>query len=158
MLTDAPANIFHSCIVAHTYTLNLVHVVFSTKHRAPMIRNLDGLIKNLRGIARNKQMELLAAGGTQNHVHLLLRIPAVRPLSESIRDLKANSSRYMGETIGHFAWQEGYAAISVSPSQVPMVRAYIADQERHHSRRTYEQELMALLDKSGVKYEREYLV
>ncbi len=144
--------------MAHTYTLNLVHVVFSTKHRAPIIRNLDALIKNLRGIARNKQMELLAAGGTENHGHLLLRIPAVRSMSESVRDLKANSSRYMGETTGHFAWQDGYAAISVSPSQVPMVRAYIADQERHHSRQTYEQELMALLDKSGVRYEREYLV
>jgi putative transposase len=144
--------------VAHTYTLNLVHVVFSTKNRAPLIRNLDRLVKNLRGIARNKHMELIAAGGTHDHVHLLLRLPAVRPLSESIRDLKANSSRYMSETTGHFAWQDGYAAISVSPSQVPTVRAYLEHQERHHARRTYEQELSALLDKSGVRYEREYLV
>ncbi len=144
--------------MAHTYTLNLLHVVFSTKHRAPMIRNLAALIKNLRGIARNKNIDVLAAGGIANHVHLLLRLPPVRPLSESIRDLKANSSRYMSETTGHFAWQDGYAAISVSPSQVPAVRAYIEDQERHHARRSYEQELTAMLDKSGVKYEREYVV
>ncbi len=58
---------------------------------------------------------------------------------------------------GGFAWQDGYAAISVSPSQVPAVRSYIENQERHHARRSYEQELTALLDKSGVKYEREYL-
>jgi putative transposase len=144
--------------VAHTYTLNLLHVVFSTKHRAPMIRNLAALIKNLLGIARNKNIDVLAAGGTADDVHLLLRLPPVRPLSESIRDLKANSSRYMSETTGHFAWQDGYAAISVSPSQVPAVRAYIEDQERHHARRSYEQELFAMLDKSGVKYEREYVV
>jgi putative transposase len=59
--------------------------------------------------------------------------------------------------LGRFAWRDGYAAISVSPSQVPMVRAYIENQERHHARRTFEQELVALLDKSGVEYEREHL-
>ena len=144
--------------MSHTYTLNLLHVVFSTKNRAPLIHNLEALIKNLRGIARNKNIDVLAGGGTRDHVHLLLRIPPVRPVSESIRDLKANSSRYMSETSGHFAWQDGYAAISVSPSQVNVVRAYIGNQERHHASRSYEQELSALLDKAGVPYEREYLL
>ena len=144
--------------MAHTYTLNLLHVVFSTKNRMPLIRNLAGLLKNLRGIARNKNMDMLAAGGTNNHVHLLLRLPPVRGLSEAIRDLKANSSRYMGETSTRFAWQDGYAAISASPSQVSAVRAYIEDQERHHAKRTFEQELKVLLDKAGVKYEKEYLL
>ena len=144
--------------MSHTYTLNLLHVVFSTKNRAPLIRDFDGLIKNLRGIARNKNIDVLAAGGTQNHVHLLLRIPPMRPVSESIRDLKANSSRYMSETSGHFAWQDGYAAISVSPSQVDALRAYIAGQEQHHAKRTYEQEITALLEKSGITYEREYFL
>ena len=144
--------------MSHTYTLNLLHVVFSTKNRAPLISNLGSLIKNLRGLARNKNIDVLAAGGTQNHVHLLLRIPPTRPVSESIRDLKANSSRYMSEMSGHFAWQEGYAAISVSPSRVDAVRAYIDGQEQHHAKRTYEQEIMTLLEKSGVSYEREHFV
>lgn len=144
--------------VSHTYTLNLLHVVFSTKNRAPLIRNLEPLIKNLRGIARNKNIDVLAAGGTQNHMHLLLRIPPVRSVSESIRDLKANSSRYMSETSGHFAWQDGYAAISVSPSQVDAVRAYIDGQEQHHAKRTYEQEITVLLEKSGIPYEREHFL
>ena len=144
--------------MSHTYTLNLLHVVFSTKNRAPLISNLGSLIKNLRGLARNKNIDVLAAGGTQNHVHLLLRIPPTRPVSESIRDLKANSSRCMSEMSGHFAWQEGYAAISVSPSQVDAVRAYIDGQEQHHAKRTYEQEIMTLLEKSGVSYEREHFV
>ena len=123
----------------------------------PLIRNLDRLINNLRGIARNKGIDVLAAGGTQNHVHLLLRLPPVRPVSESMRDLKANSSRCRNETSGRFAWQDGYAAISVSPSQAPMVRAYIENQERHHALRNFEEELVALLDKSGVEYERKHL-
>jgi len=72
--------------VSHTYTLNLLHVVFSTKNRAPLIRNVEPLIKNLRGIARNKNIDVLAAGGTENHIHLLLRVPPVRPVSEAIRD------------------------------------------------------------------------
>jgi REP element-mobilizing transposase RayT len=75
--------------VSHTYTLNLLHVVFSTKNRAPLIRNLDGLIKTLRGIARNKNIDILAAV-EENHVHLLLRIPPTRPVSDSVRDLKAS--------------------------------------------------------------------
>jgi putative transposase len=91
-------------------------------------------------------------------VHLLLRIPPTRPVSEAIRDLKANSSRYMSETSGRFAWQDGYAAISVSPSQVNAVRRYIENQERHHAKRSYDQEIMTLLDRSGVSYEREYLL
>ena len=144
--------------MSHTYALNLLHVVFSTKNRAPLIRNLDLLVKDLRGIARNKNIDVLAAGGTANHVHLLLRVPPVRTVSESIRDLKANSSRYMSETSGHFAWQDGYAAISVSPSQVDAVRAYIDGQEQHHAKRTYEEEITALLEKSGVPYESEYFV
>jgi REP element-mobilizing transposase RayT len=144
--------------MAHTYTLNLLHVVFSTKNRAPMIRNLVGLMKNLRGIARHKNMDVLAAGGTNNRVHLLLRLPPVRGLSDAIRDLKANSSRYMSETGIRFAWQDGYAGISVSPSQVSALTAYIESRERHHARRTYEQELRTLLDNAGVKYEKEYLV
>ena len=82
----------------------------------------------------------------------------MRPVCETMRDLKANSSRYMNEAWGRFAWQDGYAAISVSPSQVPAVRAYIENQERHHADRTYEQELTALLEKSGVPYEREHLL
>jgi putative transposase len=154
--TDTQTQTTQIGCVSHTYTLNLLHVVFSTKNREPLIHNLDGLIKNLRGIARNKNIDILAAGGTENHIHLLLRIPPTRPVSESIRDLKANSSRYMSETSGHFAWQDGYAAISVSPSQVNAVRAYIDGQAQHHAKRTYEQEIAALLDKSGVPYERAY--
>jgi putative transposase len=144
--------------MAHTYTLNLLHVVFSTKNRVPMIRDLAGLVKNLRGIARNTNLEVMAAGGTSNHVHLLLRVSPTRALSEAVRDLKANSSRYMSETGIRFAWQDGYAGVSVSPSQVPRLRTYIENQERHHAKRTDEEELRALLDKAGVKYEKEYLV
>lgn len=91
-------------------------------------------------------------------MHPLLRLPPTRAVSETIRDPKANSARYMSDTSGHFAWQDGYAAISVSPSKATAVRRYIEDHERHHAKRSYEQEIMSLLDRSGVFYEREYLL
>ena len=146
--------------MAHTYTLNLVHVVFSTKNRVPTIHDLAGLAKNLRGIARNKNLAgYLAAGGTSNHVHLLLRSIADACLERSgSRPEGELFAIRMSETGIRFAWQDGYAGNSVSPSQVPTLRTYIENQEQHHAKRTYEQELRALLDKAGVKYEKEYLV
>lgn len=104
----------------------------------------------MRGIARNCDFDILAVGGTSNHVHLLLSIPANQMLVNIVRDLKANSSRFMHEHYRGFAWQDGYGAISVSPSQVPVVRNYIARQKEHHSTRGFDQEYIALLRKAGV--------
>lgn len=73
-----------------------------------------------------------------------------------MRDLKANSSRHLNEKQRGFAWQDGYAAISVSPSQVESVRGYIETQETHHARRSFESEYVAMLDKSGMQRSPEY--
>ena len=69
-----------------------------------------------------------------------------------MRDLKANSSHHLNEHMGGFAWQDGYAAISVSPSQVDVVKKYIEQQESHHSKRTFDDEYIAMLEKSGVQH------
>ena len=90
-------------------------------------------------------------------MHLLLSLPANRNLADVVRQLKTNSALILRERCRRFHWQDGYGANSVSPSQVATVRAYIEGQQRHHATRTYEQEVIALLDKSGVQYEREYL-
>ena len=73
-----------------------------------------------------------------------------------MRDLKANSSRYLNEKRRGFAWQDGYAVISVSPSQVDTLRKYIANQEVHHEKWSFESEYMTILDKSGVQRSPEY--
>jgi len=133
-----------------------VHCVFATKGRAQLIRDPEPLWAYLRGIARNRGFDIIAIGGTDNHVHLILSVPAGMHLVELVRDLKANSSRFMKANVPGFSWQDGYAAISVSPSQLEVVRQYIAGQEEHHRTRTFDEEFLTLLDKAGVRYDREH--
>ncbi len=134
----------------HTYAIQLVHCVFSTKQRSALITDPSRLWTYMRAVARNCDVNVMAIGGTVNHVHLLLKIPPTNRTADIVRTLKANTSRWMNE-IGHgFAWQDGYAAISVSPSQIPAVVRYIENQAEHHRDRSFEQEYIALLEKSGV--------
>lgn len=145
--------------MSHTYCSNLVHCVFGTKHRVNSIsENIRGsLHAYLFGIARNLDVEILALGGTANHVHILLTVPAKRPLSDVVRDLKANSSRWMSENSPPFSWQEGFAAFSVSSSQAGKVKTYIRNQEQHHRKRNFEEEFLLLLRKSAVDYDPRYV-
>jgi putative transposase len=154
LLSRGAATLFTS----RSYVLNYVHCVFSTKGRAQLIRDREPLWAYFRGIARNCGFDVNAIGGTDNHVHVLLSVPAGMHLVNAVRDLKANSSRFMKTNVPGFAWQDGYAAISVSPSQIEVVKRYIARQEEHHRRRTFDEEFIALLDKAGVRYEREHVL
>ena len=144
--------------MSRSYVLNYVHCVFSTKGRTQLIRDPEPLWAYMRGIARNRGFEILAIGGTNNHVHVLLSVPAGLHLVDIVRDLKANSSRFMKEKVQLFAWQDGYAGISVSPSQVESVKRYIAGQEEHHRKRTFDDEFLALLNKAGVQYDPKYVL
>jgi putative transposase len=144
--------------MSRSYVLNYVHCVFSTRGRAQLICEPETLWAYMRGIARNRGFDILAIGGTNNHVHILLSVPAASHLVDLMRDLKANSSRFMKSSVVRFSWQDGYAAISVSPSQVKAVLHYIANQQQHHSSRTFEDEFVGLLDKAGVRYDKEYVL
>ncbi len=144
--------------MADTYTKILVHCVFSTKGRRPLIRMPEKLWSYLRGIARNRGADILAVGGTNNHVHLLLALPSSLAIAQLMRDLKANSSRHLNEQMSGFAWQDGYAAISVSPSQADIVKRYVEQQERHHNKRSFENEYTAMLDKSGLQHSPDYVL
>ncbi len=143
--------------MAHTLTVNLLHCVFSTKRRENLIRDPEGLWNYIRGIGRNLGFDILCAGGTANHVHLLISMPPTRMVAQVMRDLKANSSRYLNQS-APFAWQDGYAAISVSPSQRGRVTAYIRTQEEHHREMTFEDEYRALADRAGLCYTPEFLL
>jgi REP element-mobilizing transposase RayT len=138
--------------------VNYVHCVFSAKGRTQLIRDPEPLWAYMRGIARNRGFDIFAIGGTNNHVHILLSIPAGTHLVDIVRDLKANSSRFMKDKVRLFAWQDGHAAISVSPSQFGIVQRYIASQEEHHRKRTFEDEFLMLLDKAGVQYDPKYVL
>lgn len=142
--------------MAHTYAANFIHCVFSTKDRRPLIpaARATELYAYLGGIARGEGFSLLAAGGTENHVHLLFLLPASCPLANAVQKLKGSSSRWLGPG---FSWQEGYGAFSVSPSQLPVVKRYIQNQEEHHRKRNFEQEFIALLRSCGIEYDERYV-
>ncbi len=140
--------------MGHTYTTTLFHVVFSTKGRLPAIAEPPKLWAYLAGVARNLHYDALGVGGTENHVHILLRLPGQVSVAEAVRKLKSNSSRWLRESGTWTGWQEGYGAFSVSPSNVDAVRLYIQNQPEHHRRHNFEDESLALLTKSGVTFNR----
>jgi REP element-mobilizing transposase RayT len=140
--------------MGHTYSAILFHIVFSTKERRATIKEPDKLWAYIAGIARNLCYEPLAVGGTENHVHLLLRLPPNVAVADATQKLKANSSRWLGESGAWLGWQQGYGAFSVSPSNIDAVRRYIQNQPEHHRRRSFENEFMALLAKSGIMFDR----
>jgi putative transposase len=141
--------------MSHSYVANFVHCVFSTKDRREIIPAdlQEKLWAYLIGIERNLKIEMLAVGGTGNHVHLLMGLPSTLALAEAVQKLKANSSRWMGEKGLDFAWQKGYGAFSVSPSLLDTVKEYVRNQAQHHEKRDFEEEFLALLRKSGVAFD-----
>jgi REP element-mobilizing transposase RayT len=147
--------------MAHTFTNLLFHVVFSTKDRvasmsadlrSPLHAYLGGIVRNLQGSARE-------INGTADHVHLLARIPASLSVSDLVRTLKSNSAKWVHERQSRrlFAWQEGYSAFSVSHSNAAAVADYIARQEEHHRKISFQQELLLYLKKHNIEYDERFL-
>jgi REP element-mobilizing transposase RayT len=139
--------------MSHTYAHNLVHCVFSTKDRLDLIRNPDELWRYVAVLAHAKNIHVVAAGGTANHLHLLILLPQTITLAKAMQELKANTSRWVRETSRTFQWQEGYGGFSVSQSQRATVVEYIANQAVHHQSKSFEQEFTAMLQKSGIAYD-----
>ena len=137
------------------------HFVFATKGRAPIIapewraelhRYLAGTVQGLGG-----QCEIV--NGTADHIHLLARPDIDQTIPDFMREIKRMSSKWVNSDVAksRFAWQEGYAAFTVSASAVDSVRRYIENQEEHHRKRGFRVELMILLKRSGVKFDERYL-
>jgi REP element-mobilizing transposase RayT len=145
--------------MSHTYSSLFVHGVFCTKERRPLLDEgtREMLFPYLGGIARELNVSLLTVGGTEDHVHLLARMPVTLSVADMMRILKANSSKWLHERWPgkSFAWQEGYGAFSVSESSRPSVSAYADRQAEHHRKMSFQEEFMALLDKHGIRYDQE---
>jgi putative transposase len=141
--------------MTHTYTQNVVHIIFSTKNRAPTITpSLRPRLWNyVGGICHNHKIFCHAVGGAADHLHLLIEIPADSSLAKAVSVIKANSSRWMTQNGPKFSWQENYAAFSVSHSLVPAVIRYITIQEAHHRRIDFSTELLLLLKKHDVAHD-----
>ena len=139
-----------------------VHLVFSTKNRAALIRDdlQSRLYEYIGGILREQKSKLVAAGGMPDHVHLLVLLSKQVALADLLRDTKSASSKWIHDTFPgqqDFAWQAGYGAFAVSHSNLPQVTRYIAKQAQHHHAQSYQEEFMSLLKKHDIEFDERYL-
>jgi putative transposase len=146
--------------LSHTAGNLVLHLIFSTKERQPLITPeiRADLFAYLGGIIREMRDTALIINGTADHVHMLVRIRPAQAAAEIARVVKANSSRWVHEKWKmNFAWQIGYGAFSVSESNVPAVSRYIAMQEEHPKKLTFQQEYVAFLQKNKIAFDLRYI-
>jgi len=148
--------------MANTYSQINIHCVFAVKGRENIIaKNFrDELHRYMSGILKNDGVFPLAVGGWKDHIHVFFELQPDLKIAELMRMLKATSSKWINQkrfVTGKFQWQEGYGAFSYSRSQRHSVIKYIMKQEEHHSKRTFKEEYIDLLQKFQVEYKDEYV-
>ena len=144
----------------HTYSNLVFHVVFSTKERIKFLTadRRSELFAYIVALVKEKGGQVIVINGVEDHVHILLALPPNLLLSELMRFVKANSSRWFKERFKvPFAWQTGFGAFSVSRSGVEEVSRYIREQEKHHEVRDFREEFKLLLKKNGVEFDERFL-
>jgi putative transposase len=142
--------------MSHSHTCCLVHVVFSTAERRPMIREdiQEMLYRYIGGFARENGIPALAVGGTADHIHLLLSLPRTVSVAKAVQLVKSGSSKWLHESfpkLKSFAWQEGYGALSIGVSQRVATVKYIEGQAEHHKRISFEEEFKKFLTAHGIE-------
>jgi len=149
--------------MAGTYTRLYYHIVFSTKNRKRFISEAveEELHKYICGIVRGIGGICVEINSMPDHVHMLAILPPKISISDALRNIKATSSKWIHENnadLAMFGWQDGYAAFTVSQSQVDSVMEYFRNQKHQHAERDFRAELVRLLDKQGVEYDEQYLL
>jgi REP element-mobilizing transposase RayT len=145
-----------------SFTRLTYHVVFATKYRTTSISHpiQERLYEYVGGILRAKKGHLIEIGGIADHIHIMAEISASIAVADVIRDVKANSSKWMNEQLEikqFFEWQKGYGAFTVSYSLRDTVQNYIQRQEEHHQRKTFQEEYIELLKRHNIPFQLEYL-
>lgn len=143
-----------------SYTSIYIHIVFATKHRAPMIADewRQDLHNYLGATSRELHAKPMIVGGVSDHVHMLVCLKADKCVSDLVREFKKASNAWARERYASFEWQEGYAAFSVGISELKRLTEYIAGQEEHHHHISSEDELRALLLEFGIPIDERYFV
>ena len=141
-----------------------MHCVFATKERQPFLSHeiRDRLHPYLGGIARDNSMKALAIGGTEDHVHILLSIPATLSVSKAMQLMKGNSSKWLRDTFPEikskeFAWQQGFGAFSISVSSIDDTVRYIRNQEQHHQKKSFRNEFENFLRKHKIEFDPKHI-
>lgn len=141
----------------------LIHLIFSTKDRTRSLQDKEPrerLHAYLATIVRDDECECFCAGGVADHVHLAIRLSRSVTVAKLVEHLKTSSSRWIKEqglASNTFAWQRGYAAFSVGPSDLPALRKYIESQEEHHRKHSFQDELRVFLKKYKVEFDEKYV-
>jgi REP element-mobilizing transposase RayT len=140
----------------------LIHVIFSTKDRTPIRDSsiLPSLHAYLATVARNAGCECYRVGGGADHVHLAVRLSRTTATAKLVEELKTSSSKWLktqSPSLANFAWQKGYGAFSVGPSDLPALMQYIDTQGAHHRKHTFQEEFRAFLTKYGMECDERYM-
>lgn len=148
--------------MANTYSQIYIQIVFAVYGRENLIKRewKDELYKYITGIVKNHNQKLLAINGVSDHIHILLNIKPNIALSDLVRDIKANSSRFVNEkkfVKGKFNWQEGFGAFSYSISQLDDVIRYIQNQEEHHEQMSFKDEYLKYLKRFDIEFDENYV-
>lgn len=147
--------------MANTFSQIYIHVVFAVKGRENLIHKWkDELYKYICGIVNGNHQKVYTINGMPDHIHILLSIKPDCMLSDLMRDIKASSSKWINTkkfVKGKFQWQEGFGAFSCAQSQLDVVIAYIDNQEKHHSKRSFKDEYIELLQKYQIQYDEKYV-
>lgn len=141
---------------------NYIHIVFSTKHRQPLIQPPveQELHAYLGGICNRLECQSIIVGGYTDHIHILCKLSKKIALMKLLEEVKSHSSKWIktkGAAYENFYWQDGYGAFSVNPSEVDKVISYIANQHEHHRKKTFQEEYRAFLKKYQVEYDERYV-
>jgi putative transposase len=148
--------------MANTYTQIYVHVVFAVEGRQSLIavEHNEELQKYIAGIVAGQNHKLIAINNMPDHLHLLVGLRPDATLSDLVRAVKAGSSKFINEqrwVLGRFSWQAGFGAFSYARSQLDAVVRYIQNQQKHHTKKSFCDEYVDLLEKFGVQYDRKYI-
>ncbi len=143
----------------HSFSNLLIHIVYSSKHRRPLIDATleERLFPYFGGIVRQLGGRLYIVNGVEDHVHLLTELPASIAVADAIGKIKGSSTHWIHETFydrSEFAWQRGYAAFSVSKSKLSTVARYIERQKTHHKKWSFEEEFAQLLRRHGISVDK----
>jgi len=148
--------------MANTYTQLHVQLVFAVKGRASLVRKSwkDELYKYITGIVQNHHHKMLQINGMPDHIHIFIGYDPKQTIPDLVETIKTDSNHFIkrqGFCPQKFNWQEGYGAFSYARSQVDAVVKYVANQERHHQKKTFQEEYLMMLQKFEVEYKEEYL-
>jgi len=148
--------------MANSYVSLYVHAIFSTKSRKPLIRPdiQTRLWAYIGGIARENSFKVLSVGGTDDHLHALISLPATIPVGKAVQLIKGGSSKWIHDTfvdLQDFSWQEGYGAFSLNISLIDETIRYIERQAEHHRKRTFQEEYLEFLKRNGIEYDERYV-